>query len=204
MEEKIVDARGKPCPEPLIMTRQALKSLQKGQTMRVLVDNGTSKANVERYLSVNGIQPICTSADGCFALHINKTPDAAAVVDTAGYCSPKPTSSQGYAIAIGSDKMGSGPEDLGGILLKAFISTIKEVQPLPSKIVFYNSGILLAAEGSPLVSSLKELEDAGVAILVCGTCVNYFKKQELIRVGTVSNMYAILEALSGAGTVIRP
>ena len=100
--------------------------------------------------------------------------------------------------------MGTGPDELGSILIKAFVNTIKETKPLPKKIIFYNSGILLTAEGSPLIASLNELEKSGVAILVCGTCVNYFNKQNLIRAGIISNMYTILEALTEADKVIKP
>jgi selenium metabolism protein YedF len=100
--------------------------------------------------------------------------------------------------------MGSGPDELGAILMKAFINTIREVTPLPSKLIFYNSGILLTAEGSPLVASIRELESAGVEVLVCGTCVNYYDKKDEIRVGTISNMYTILESLTAAGRIITP
>jgi selenium metabolism protein YedF len=100
--------------------------------------------------------------------------------------------------------MGSGSDELGSILMKAFVNTIKEVKPLPSKIIFYNSGILLAIEGSPLVPSLRELEAAGVEVLVCGTCANYHNKKDLVRTGTISNMYTILEALTSADRIIKP
>ena len=204
MPEKIVDARGMLCPKPLIMTKQALKELQHGENLRVIIDNEISKTNVERFLADNGLASFCTGENGVFTLLVTKSTEELVRPDAQSYCSPAPAPKGKQVIAVSSDKMGSGPDELGAILMKAFISTIKEVTPLPSKIVFYNTGILLTAEGSPLVDPLRELESAGVAILVCGACVNYFKKQNDIRVGTVSNMYTILEALSGAGTIIKP
>ena len=88
--------------------------------------------------------------------------------------------------------------------MKALVNTIKEVTPLPTAIIFYNSGILLAIDGSPLIDGLKELESSGVSIMVCGTCVNYYDKKDLVKVGTISNMYTILETMSAAATVIKP
>jgi selenium metabolism protein YedF len=203
MEEKIVDARGKICPEPLIMTKKAIQEIVPGQTMRIIVDNETSKNNVERFLADNNMTALCTQHHGIFSLHVNKTGGDLIKPDAAGYCVPE-IRTPGHIIVIASDKMGDGPDDLGDILMKAFVNTIKEVTPLPEKIIFYNSGILLAAEGSPLIDTLKELGNSGVTILVCGTCVNYFNKQNMIRAGTVSNMYTILEALTDAGKIIKP
>jgi selenium metabolism protein YedF len=204
MEEKLVDARGKLCPQPLIMTRKALKELATGQCLRILVDNETSKENVVRFLTDNGFASLVREDKGVYTLHVTKTKEDLPKPDAEAYCTAPAAGTGPHVIVISSDKMGSGPDDLGAILMKAFVNTIKEVKPLPAKIVFYNSGILLTVEGSPLVESLKELESLGVTLLVCGTCVNYFQKQNLVRAGTISNMYVILETLTAAGTVIRP
>jgi selenium metabolism protein YedF len=205
MKEKVVDARGKVCPEPLIMTKKAMTDLAAGQKMQVIVDNETAKNNVSRFLADNNMPALCTEQGGVFSLHVNKSGSELSEKDPAAYCSVTPGSGNiTNVIVIASDKMGNGPDELGAILIKAFVNTIRETTPLPKKIIFYNSGILLAAEGSPLIASLNELEKSGVAILVCGTCVNYFNKQNLIRAGTISNMYTILEALTEAGKIIKP
>lgn len=204
MEEKTVDARGKICPEPLIMTKKAIKDLAPGQKMQVIVDNETAKNNVSRFLADYKMPALCTEQEGLFILHVNNSGVEHPEIDPAGYCSADAAATGAAVIMIGSDKMGNGPDELGAILIKAFVNTIKETDPLPNKIIFYNSGILLASEGSPLIATLSELEKSGVAILVCGTCVNYFNKQNLIRAGTISNMYTILEALNKAGKIIKP
>jgi hypothetical protein len=41
-------------------------------------------------------------------------------------------------------------------------------------------------------------------VLVCGTCLNHFAIKDNLAVGSVSNMYTIIETLSGAGKIIRP
>jgi len=50
-----VDARGEVCPKPLILTRKQLKETSMGESFVVLIDNDTSKENVERFLSDNRI-----------------------------------------------------------------------------------------------------------------------------------------------------
>ena len=100
--------------------------------------------------------------------------------------------------------MGAGPAELGQILVQGCINTIKEVAPAPTALVFYNSGVKLTVDTSPVLQSLRELESSGVKILVCGTCANYFQIKDQVGVGIISNMYAILEALSQAGHVIYP
>ena len=100
--------------------------------------------------------------------------------------------------------MGVGDDDLGSILAKALINTIKEVEPLPESILFYNGGVFLALKDSPVVQPLQELSDRGVKILVCGTCLDFYGKKAEVGVGIVSNMYDILQALTDAGHVVMP
>lgn len=43
----MIDTRGRSCPEPVVMTRQAL--LENPEHLEVLVDNKTAQLNVIRY-----------------------------------------------------------------------------------------------------------------------------------------------------------
>ncbi len=100
--------------------------------------------------------------------------------------------------------MGDGAEELGTILIKAFINTLPEMDLKPKKLIFLNSGIYLAVKDSPVLDTLKKLEQSGIEIISCGTCLDYYKKKEELGVGSVSNMYVILESLSKASKVIYP
>ena len=202
MSGTTVDARGHLCPKPLIMTKKSLNGLLPGQEMTILLDNETSKENVHRFLQDNGARATCTEADGLFTIRVRKTSGEMLDAEIEEHC-PMPLAKP-HVIAIKNDKMGFGSEELGQILLKAFVNTIAEASPLPGAVVFYNSGIHLALEGSALINSLKELESRGVKILVCGTCLDYYGKKQQLRVGTVSNMYDILETLTTAGHVVAP
>jgi len=202
MSEIVVDARGQLCPKPLIMTKKALKELPPGQGLTILLDNETAKDNVCRFLQDNGAEATCTEADDTFTIRVAKIPGEMPHAQVEDYC--RVPAAKPHVIAIKNDKMGFGADELGHILIKAFVNTIVEASPLPGAVVMYNNGIHLAVEGSPLIDSLKELESRGVKILVCGTCLDYYGKKEQLRVGTVSNMYDIMETLTAAGHVIAP
>jgi intracellular sulfur oxidation DsrE/DsrF family protein len=51
---------------------------------------------------------------------------------------------------------------------------------------------------------LKKLEKAGVQLLVCGTCLNYFEVKDKLEAGSISNMYDIMDTMSSAGRLLVP
>lgn len=122
----------------------------------------------------------------------------------AGVAALAPLGGQPSVIVVNREWMGSGSEELGRLLLQSCLNTLKELEPLPAAVVFYNSGVRLACEGSPVLGALQELETRGVRLLVCGTCLDFFGLKPQVRVGTVSNMYDIMQTLATAGPVINP
>jgi selenium metabolism protein YedF len=202
MSEIVVDARGQLCPKPLILTKQALNENIVGTQIVVLVDNETSCQNVERFIQDNGMTPHI-SADGSeFILRFTKHAPELAAPDAESYCGASAPSS--YVISLASETVGRGPAELGAILMKGLMATLGEVNPLPSHVVLYSSGVLLAVDGSPFVEPLRKLEQRGVKVMVCGTCADYYEKKAAIHVGTISNMLSILETLTRAGKIIAP
>ena len=115
----------------------------------------------------------------------------------------KDTAANGLAVVIGSDTLGKGADELGKILIKSFIYSLTELPVPPKHIMFLNSGAYLTADGSNTVDDLKKLEEKGVEILTCGTCVNYYNLQDKLAVGAVSNMYEIAARMALAGNVIN-
>ncbi|MBD3419993.1 MAG: sulfurtransferase-like selenium metabolism protein YedF [Chitinivibrionales bacterium] len=203
MSKKIVDAQGQVCPKPLILTKKALQDLDENEHMTVLIDNATSKENVERFLHDNDIGVKITQEGSVYSLLVTKTISELAKPDEQAYC-PVPASGSGSVICFKSNRMGLGDDDLGDILIKAFVNTIKEINPLPKQIICYTSGIFLALADSPVLKSLQELEHEGVSIIVCGTCADYYGRKANVKVGIISNMYDIMETLSTAAKVIYP
>ena len=128
--------------------------------------------------------------------------DAAAETPAPAVCAPDTRTDT--VVAIGSNQMGVGAEELGKTLLKAFVFALTQQDQLPRTVLFYNGGASLTCEGSPMLEDLKTLEAEGVEILTCGTCLNYYGLTEKLAVGGVTNMYVIAEKLTQAGNVVKP
>jgi selenium metabolism protein YedF len=106
-------------------------------------------------------------------------------------------------LLVPSEQFGRGDApELGTLLVRGFFHTLGEVQPLPDKVVFLNSGVKLVVKGSPVLEDLQALAAQGVEILACGTCLGYFGLTDQVAVGQVSNMYTIAETLLQAGKVV--
>ena len=75
---------------------------------------------------------------------------------------------------------------------------------LPKAVLLYNGGVKLSSEGSDSIEDLKALEEKGVEILSCGTCLNFYNLQDKLKVGKVTNMYSIVEEMTGATNIVRP
>ena len=78
------------------------------------------------------------------------------------------------------------------------------MEPLPDTIIFYNTGVKLTVKDSDVIDDLRQLEKAGVTILICGTCTNYFNISNDLGAGAISNMYDIASTMAAAGRLITP
>ena len=99
--------------------------------------------------------------------------------------------------------MGSGDDALGATLMKGYLYAVSQQEELPKTILFYNGGAKLTVEGAVSVEDLKNMEAQGVEILTCGTCLNFYGLGDKLAVGSVTNMYTIVEKLTQASKVIR-
>ena len=188
-----VNAIGEVCPKPVIMTKKALKEIESG-VVEVSVDNITSKENVEKMAKEMGHTFETKEEGNVFVITITKS----------GEKQENSSKEENIVISIGSDKMGEGEDELGKILIKGFIYALTEAETLPKTVLLYNKGVLLASTFEDTVKDLKVLEERGVEILSCGTCANFYHVQEQIKVGTLTNMYTILERQMKATKVIKP
>lgn len=194
----VVDARGLTCPAPVVKTRDALKG--GASDIEVLVDNPTARDNVSRFASSHGYKVTVEEETGSFRLYLSRTEAAQAdIAEEAVTCDPV---GRKTAIVLSSDTMGRGEEELGKILIKAFLNTLAENDPPPWRIVLFNRGVMLAAEGADTSEALSNLSGLGVEILVCGTCLDFFGLKDKVAVGTVSNMYDILTTIMQASNSV--
>jgi selenium metabolism protein YedF len=198
--KKTVDARGLSCPQPVILAK---KALEEGENIVVIVDNKAAMENVRRLGAKLGCSiEIESTGEKEFHIHLTRgNIDPAAITNDAISCS---TSSGDLVAVISSETMGRGNDELGRILMKAFIHTLVQAEELPVKILFYNTGVKLAAVDSEVVDDLKNLTDAGVEILLCGTCINFFDLSGKTGAGKITNMFEILSVMSTAGRLIMP
>jgi len=193
----IVDCRGLGCPQPVIQSKRAMAESDQVTT---IVDNETAVQNVSRMAEKEGYTVAVERKEDGIYLSLSKSHPGGQTMPTA---SPVPLEAQGATVVlIASDSMGRGDDELGGILIRSFLHTLNEVEPLPDTIVFLNAGVKLTVEGSPVLEDLASLTERGVQILACGTCLGHFGLRDRIVAGEVSNMYSIAETLLGAGKVI--
>src|SRR3972149_4583264 len=98
--------------------------------------------------------------------------------------------------------LGSGPDELQKLLAGKFLSLLNESGDLPAKILFYNEGVKLACEGSPVLEPLRTLQARSVELILCSTCLDYFGLREQVAVGIIGGLPDIIEAMQIAEKVI--
>ena len=190
-----IDARGLACPGPVIRTKEAMEK-SPGEDVVTLVDNAAAKENVSRLAKKLGYRVAVLEVGSDFQLTLVKEGSCAIAEEV--LAGPADT-----VYFVGSETLGQGSAELGQVLTKSFFYALTQTKPYPAAMVFLNSGVQLTAEGSEVVEHIQLLENAGVEILSCGTCLDYFGLKDKLLVGSISNMYTILEKLSAAGKVIR-
>jgi len=105
-------------------------------------------------------------------------------------------------ILITREGMGSTDLPLQHKLLDTYLKLLIENDSLPSIICFYTDGVKLVVEGSPFIERLSQIEQKGVRLIICSTCLSHFGLSEKVRVGVVGGMSDILEAQIKASKVI--
>lgn len=194
---KTVDARGLACPQPVILTRAAL---QDADAVLAIVDNETARQNVTRMAEKAGWSVRAETRDDGIYLQIGKA-EAQPEVQVQAQAAAAPAAGP-LVLVVPGDTMGRGDDELGAILIRGFFHAVGQVSPQPDALIFFNSGVKLVTEGSPVLEDLRALADQGVEILACGTCLGHYSLKEKVAVGEVSNMYTIAETLLRAGKVV--
>lgn len=105
-------------------------------------------------------------------------------------------------VLISSDEMGKGDEEIGKIMMKKFINGLVGLDEKPETLFFYGLGIRLTAKGSPVMDALLSLENMGVEVISCATCVNYYGLSDQIEVGRIGDMPELLKTSMEADDTI--
>ena len=197
---KEIDARGLSCPEPVLLTMGAIQKEKPGR-VRVIVDNPASRENVQRYLESQGFTTEL-SVNGPDYLITGERHGAAVPESEPAPAAPRTEGSPKTLVLCATNRLGSGDEELGKKLMVNFIRTLKEMGPDLWRLVLLNSGVRLTVADSPVLDDLRTLEQDGLTILVCGTCLDHYQLLEAKQVGTTTNMLDIVTAMQLADKVI--
>ena len=186
-----INAVGLACPKPVINTKKELDKIEEGIVV-VTVDNDIAKQNILKLSnSLKCKAEIIKQEKDLISIEIKKGENV--IIEE-----KKQDELEDKCIFISSDKIGNGNDELGAILMKGFIYTLTESKPYPKSILLVNSGVKLTTENYDTVGNLKILEEAGVEILSCGTCLDYYGLKESLKLGSVTNMYTIVDIMKNS------
>ena len=189
---------GLTCPQPVLTCREFLEQEQI-RAFTAYVDNEAASINVRRFLEH---REFCVTiekegalwriaADGKDAAQHHGMPEAQQM-------------ERKVLVLITTENLGQGDDGLGAKLMATFLATLPEMGDALWRVILLNGGVKLAAAPGDALQSLQQLEQSGVSVLVCGTCLAHYGVNAQKAVGETSNMLDIVTSLSLADLVIRP
>jgi selenium metabolism protein YedF len=192
-----IDARNLACPRPVVLALEALPKLAAGESLQVVVNESVAVG----YLTWLAAEKNCDLATETNAKEttLTLTPRAAVSASESAEAEAQELcdipASGASVIAVDTDSMGRGNEELGKILVKGFIYALAHQDKVPEKMLFFNGGAHLTCEGSESLEDIRELEKRGTTILTCGTCLDFYGIRDKLAVGGVTNLYEIAKTV---------
>ncbi|MCI9179388.1 MAG: sulfurtransferase-like selenium metabolism protein YedF [Lachnospiraceae bacterium] len=208
-----LDERGKQCPLPVIEAKKALEKAEPGSVVEVVVDNEIAVQNLKKLALHKGLDSLSekvSEREFLVKIWAGVKEKAEQVRENAEQAEKESIKcaldcrEKGLVLVLASDEMGQGDAVLGRLLMKGFVYAVTQQDKLPETVLLFNGGAKLSCQGSDSLEDLKELEAQGVEILTCGTCLNHYGIAEKLLVGNVTNMYEIVEKMTGAKKIVRP
>lgn len=214
-----INAMGDTCPIPVVKTKKAIEKLEKPDTVETLVDNEIAVENLKKMASQMGLAVSDSKINSGYSVKITvddidkindnkmsatnaKANSIKTAADEMVSCNIKNSGEK--VVVIKSEFMGDGDNELGKVLIKGFIYALSQQDELPQTMLFYNGGAKITSEGSESIEDLKALEEKGVKIFTCGTCLNYYGLTEKLCVGEATNMYEITKKMTEASLIVCP
>lgn len=198
---KKIDVCDKPCPEPVIETKNVMEG-KPAAVLKVKVNDEAAAENVKRFarsrnygISENEI------SDDITELILN--PEENQEEGDREGKEINVTEKKGDTVFfLRTFKLGDPDKELGELLVKTFFQTIPDVEPLPDKIVFMHGGVKHTVEGADNAGNIKKLEELGIDIVVCGTCLDYYGLKDKLVAGRISNFFEITSILNKASNTV--
>jgi selenium metabolism protein YedF len=194
-----VDCRGLACPAPVLQTKELIDK-EHPRLIKVTVDSEAAKQNVSRFLGSQNYEVYVEERGEDFRV-IGKIGEGA-VADSQPQGAQE-SEKRRIMVMVATDRMGHGDDELGAKLMVNFLKTLKEMGDELWRLVFVNNGVKLSIADSEVLPVLEDLENDGIHILVCGTCLTHFDLLDQKQVGETTNMLDIVTAMQLADKVIN-
>lgn len=192
----MIDARGKACPQPVLMMKAELEKIKEG-VVSILVDNRGSSINVKNFCESNGCTVTVTEKDGCWQI------DAAKGYTCDVVEQQNAKKDLNIVVFISGECVGSEEPELGKMLMNGFVGNLKNLEPKVSTVIMVNNGVKLATLNETTAAALKELADTGVEVLSCGICLNHYNLVDSLKAGKVTDAHTVGMKLVNADRVVR-
>jgi selenium metabolism protein YedF len=190
----IIDCKGLQCPLPVVKTKKYFDSIESGEGT-IIVDNLVAKNNVVKFAKGSGNESTVEEKDGLYSIKITKNQSEG--------LKDKVKENKKFTLVISTDKLGSGDDKLGEMLMKSYIFALSEADTVPDDLLFINGGVSLTIDTSPVLDSLKKLLERGANILICGACLDFYNVKDKLSIGEITNMYTIVELMNNADKTIK-
>lgn len=189
---KIIDCRGLACPKPVIITKKELDSIEQGEITSI-VDNEVARENLKKLSESLGTEISIEEKESLYYVTFTKKSGNAVISSRDGK----------LVILVGSEFLGNGDDTLGKALMKSYMFALSESSSIPETMLFVNGGVKLTTEGSDVLESLEKLKAMGVDIMSCGTCLDFYNLKDKLVIGTITNMYTIIDKMNSASNTIK-
>lgn len=194
-----IDVRGSLCPKPVVESKK-VSDANPEAILTTIVDNEVSLDNVAKFGKSRGYG-VAIRQDGK-DFYLTMTPHAGESQESQPSGSALVAGNYGGRVLLMTkDYLGEGSQDLGRNLMKTFWVCLVETDVKPSKIYFINSSVKMVTKNSVHLEAIKKLAEAGVEIGACGICLDFYGLKDQVGVGSITNMYAITDAIVGDNLV---
>jgi len=199
MKAIFIDMIGKTCPIPVIETKKIIKELNGEEAaIKIKVDNDIARQNIIKMTDKFKYPSFFEKLDdGNILVTVEVLKNSSAEKLNAK------SENDNFVVLIGANTMGRGDDELGAVLMKAYIFSLTELDNLPKEVLFINSGVFLTCEGSAALDDIQNLVNKNVTIKSCGACLNFYNMTEKLKIGEITNMYDISSAMANTGKVIN-
>jgi len=192
--KKTVDGRGLSFQETWLRTSEALSDRHCLEVLAIIDDPGAMR-EFSNLVDELPYKATVEEKQGQYHINIQKHEAAEELrVSSAEYGQT--------VLIVSSTSLGKGDDHWGGQLMSSFIYSLMQLEGFLKTIVFINSGVFLATEGSDVLPYLQHMQESGVEIISSHTCLSYYQLLGKLRVGTMSNMFAITEKIAEAKRLI--